>query len=330
MVAIATVAAVVSYYYVMNYGSPPSTGPVEVVQIDNVVWSAPNQIVATISNHGKASRLVEVAYVEGNRGLPDAPVELKPGEVKSAKFTFEQDIYPGEHVVKVVCRDGTMGVISHRFAALYTVTTTTATTPTSPPTTTTTTSTTATTATSPCLIVQAYYDAEKSSVLPAIRAIQSYRDHVAANSSMGAKLLKMFNALYYPASSFLTPFIVKHPALGFAVRVVSSPLVALVLLSIKLGQTAAYFSNEASTFLSVITGATLLGACYLPLPLTTLSRRNRSRILYTLKTLTLASFTATLASETLGVKELTPITMIALASLITLLTALTITAKLNK
>jgi len=330
MVAIAAAAAVISYYYVMNYGSPPSTGPVEVIQIDNVVWSAPNKIVATVSNHGKAARLVEVAYVDGNRGLPDAVVEIDPVERRDVEFTFENNIYVGEHLVKVVCRDGTVGLISHRFTALYAATATTTTAPTTTPTTTTTT-TTVTTATSPCLIVQAYYDGERATVLPAIRAIQSYRDNVVANSSVGAGLLKMFNALYYPASSVITPFIMKHPALGFVVRAVSSPLIALVLLFIKLAQTSTTltFTSQAKTLLPLIAGTTLLGACYLPLPLLTLSRKNRRRILHASKTLGFAFLLATLTSETLGVKELTPITLSTLVLALMLLIALTLTAKLN-
>ena len=266
LISITIGVAILSYYYIMNYNAPPSTGPVEVIQIDNVAWSSPNKVIAFISNHGSVKRVIDVAFIDGNRGFPNAPVEVSPGETKIIEFTFENNIQPGEHLMKVVCQDGTMGVLTYRFSELVATTTFTST-----PTTTTTTTTT-TTATSPCFIVQAYYDSGKSTVFPAIRVIQSFRDNVIAESQIGVKILKVFNALYYPISSFLTPLIMQYPSIGFFVRIFSSPIIALTLILIDLTQ---FLNGEIKVLSSILIGCMLLSVIYLTPSLTNLMDKRK-------------------------------------------------------
>lgn len=323
IISMAVAAAAISYVYVMSY-SQPQPGPVEIVQIDNIIWSAPNKIVATLSNHGQVKRVVEIAYIEGNRGFPSAPVEISPGEMKDVEFTFEDDIQPGEHLVKVVCQDGTMGVIAHRFSGFF-ATTTTATTPTTSPTTTTTT----TTATSPCLVIQAYYDQERSKVLPAIRAVQSFRDNVMASSPVGLQLIRIFNAAYYPLSRLITPLILKHPILGLMVRVTFSPAMAVALVSIKVGELLA-LSGELKVLSSLLIGSALLGAVYLPLPLSALSRKNLDGIFRALRNLAFSSFIFTLILEMLSIDELASALLAVSAISLAFLAALTILAKVQR
>jgi len=276
LISIAIGAAMLSYYYIMNYTTPSSTGPVEIIQIDSIIWSNPNKITAFISNHGSVKRVVEVAFIDGNRGFPNAPIEINPSETKTIEFTFENNIQPGEHLVKVICQDGTMGILTYRFSEL--VATTTFTSPTTPTTTTTTTTTT----TSPCFIVQAYYDSEKSTVFPAIRAIQSFRDNVIAKSSIGIKFLNVFNALYYPISRFLTPLILRHSGLGLFIRIILSPVIALALILIDLTQ---ILNGEIKILSSIIVGCMLLSAIYLT-PSTLLTNRKKFKNFNALRDLT--------------------------------------------
>jgi len=292
LISIAIGAAMLSYYYIMNYTAPPSTGPVEIIQIDSIVWSNPNKIIAFISNHGSVKRIVDVAFIDGNRGFPNAPIEVNPGETKIIEFTFENNIQPGEHLVKVICQDGTMGVLTYRFSEL--AVTTTFTSPTTP---TTTTTTTTTTATSPCFIVQAYYDSEKSTVFPAIRVIQSFRDNVVAKSFIGVKLLKVFNALYYPVSRFLTPLILRHSGLSLFVRVILSPVIALALILIDSTQ---ILNSEIKVLSSIIVGCMLLSAIYLTPSLTLLTNRKRFKNFNALRDLTFLFLILTLIFECLS------------------------------
>ena len=293
LISIAIGAAMLSYYYIMNYTTPSSTGPVEVIQIDSIIWSNPNKITAFISNHGSVKRVVEVAFIDGNRGFPNAPIEVNPGETKTIEFTFENNIQPGEHLVKVICQDGTMGILTYRFSEL--VTTTTFTSPTTP--TTTTTTTTTTTATSPCFIVQAYYDSEKSTVFPAIRAIQFFRDNVIAKSSIGIKFLNVFNALYYPISRFLTPLILKYSSLGLFIRVILSPAIALALILIDLTQ---ILNSEIKVLSFTLVGCMLLSAIYLTPSLTLLANRKRFKNFNALRDLTFLFLILTFIFECLS------------------------------
>ncbi|MEM3553293.1 MAG: hypothetical protein QXE15_06670, partial [Candidatus Bathyarchaeia archaeon] len=43
LISIATATALLSYYYIMNYTTPPSTKPIEIIQIDNVIWFSQNK-----------------------------------------------------------------------------------------------------------------------------------------------------------------------------------------------------------------------------------------------------------------------------------------------
>lgn len=314
LISIAIATATLSYYYIMNYSAPPSTGPVEVIQIDNIVWFSQNKILAYISNHGSTKRVVEVAFIDGNRGFPNAPVEIAPKETKIIEFTFENDIQPGEHLVKIVCQDGTMGLLTYRFSELLTATIITETTFT--------TTTATSSATSPCFIVQAYYDSEKSTVLPAVRVIQSFRDNVVAKSLIGSHLLKIFNSLYYPTSRFLTPLIMKHPTLSLIVRIALSPVLALALTLINFTK---FLNIEVKFLTSILISCIFLGATYLK-P-SSLLPSNRRQLANTLRDLTFLALVSTFILEVLSLSVLASIFLTASMLCLTFLIILTVLDK---
>ncbi|MBS7659042.1 hypothetical protein KEJ20_07865 [Candidatus Bathyarchaeota archaeon] len=295
LISIATATALLSYYYIMNYTTPPSTKPIEIIQIDNVIWFSQNKILAYISNYGSVKRVIEVAFIDGNRGFPSALVEVNPGETKIIEFTFENNIQPGEHLIKVVCQDGTLGLLTYRFLEPSTITTTSFTT--------TTLTTTTTTETSPCFIVQAYYDAEKSTVLPAVRVIQSFRDNIIAKSSIGFHLLKVFNSLYYPLSKFLTPLVMKYPTLSLIVKIALSPVLVLTLFLINF----VYLLNSEIKFLSFI----LINSVFFCIIYLKPASLTKKRSINALKDLTFITLILTLTLEALSLSVLASTFMIA-------------------
>ena len=255
LVSITIAAALATYVYIMNNMHYTSTSSVGVVEIYNVQWTAPNKVVLTLSNHDQSSKIIETAYIDGLQGFPASPTELKPGELRDLEFTFTDNILPGDHTVKAVCRDGTMGVTSHRVIGLAVATTTTLV---STPTSITTTTTTTTTGT-PCLILETYYG---TSLFEGIRGIQSFRDDIMAHTYLGSIFVKAFNQIYYPLSKALTPIVRSSAEAKGILRIVLEPLIAAALTAIHLSLISP-INPEQRIYLAVMLGFTLASSIYI-------------------------------------------------------------------
>jgi len=267
LVSITVAAALAAYVYLMGNMPYTSTGGVDVVEIYNVEWTAPNRVLLTLSNHGRSGKILEVAYVDGLQGYPSSPIELGPGEARDVEFTFIDDITPGSHVVKVVCRDGTMGVVSHRFVELAVATVTT-----SISTVTSATSTTATTTQTPCFILETYYG---TGLFEGIRGIQSFRDDLMMRTHLGRIFIKIFNHAYYPVSKALTPIIRGNIAVKDTLRIFLEPLIAAVMTAIHLSLIPPV-NPEQRIYLAMALGSTLAASIYIA-PLAGLAARLRPK-----------------------------------------------------
>ncbi|MEM3507178.1 MAG: CFI-box-CTERM domain-containing protein [Candidatus Bathyarchaeia archaeon] len=125
---------------------------------------------------------------------------------------MEDNIIPGEHTLKVVCKDGTIGVIAYRFTVpIMTVITnyfiTIITTP--------------ITTTTGCLIVSAAYG---SNLAPAVKFIQNFRDNVIAKTFIDSAFMEIFNKFYYSRSSNVAKIIAVNSLMRDLTRVLFIPL----------------------------------------------------------------------------------------------------------
>lgn len=254
LVSIAVSVALITYVYVTGNLPYTSTSGVDVIEIYNVRWTAPNRVVLTLSNHGSSNKVLSVAYIDALQGYPASTVELEPRELRDVEFTFTDDVPPGEHTIKVVCKDGTMGVISHKFTRPITAATTTTTTVSI--TTTTSTTTTAT----PCFILETYYG---TSLFEKIRGIQSFRDNFMAHTRIGRIWINIFNSAYYPISQAITPIIREHRELRGILRILLEPLIAAAIAAINLSLILP-FDLEGRVFMAITLASTLVGTYMVP------------------------------------------------------------------
>jgi hypothetical protein len=243
--------ATIVYVYIMGYNTTTSVKPLETIQIENIVWTSPNELTISILNIGSMNKVIDTVYVSGLRGFPSSYVELEPGARKDVKFFMENNIIPGEHTVKVVCKDGTIGVIAHRFIApIETIITTT--------TTVTTITTTPTTTTTGCLIVSAAYG---SNLAPTVKFIQNFRDNVVAKTFIGSAFIEAFNRFYYSWSPSVARVIAIDPLIRDLTRITIYPLISATLISFMI-ESALSFNQEFAVAIAIIVGGFLFGLFY--------------------------------------------------------------------
>jgi len=252
LVSIAIIGSIIAYIYIMSYNVPSSIKTLETIQLENIVWSSPNEMIVSISNHASGDKIIDAVYVSGLRGIPSSYTELKPGERKDVRFIMENNIIPGEHTVKVVCKDGTIGVLAYRFIAPTQVTTTA----------TTITTTTTTTITSPtttgCLIVSAAYG---SNLAPMVKFIQNFRDNVVAKTFIGSAFVDIFNKFYYSWSPTIAKIISTDSLIRDLTRIMIYPLIGAAMASFMVEKILS-FNQEFAVTIAMIVGGFLFGFLY--------------------------------------------------------------------
>ena len=183
------------------------------------------------------------------------PNTLKISSAETASSTFTIDIGANASVgtTKSITVQGSDGNIVHMISLILTVTNSTFLGSSGPK----------------CFIATATYGSELS---PEVRLLRDFRDNMIAKTKIGSSFLIVFNAWYYSFSPYVANYLTTHVIARTVMKGALYPLVGFLFIASRLFTELSAYPELATTASGLLASA-LIGAFYVGLPLSLLTRR---------------------------------------------------------